>query len=67
MRHWISSPNPKSTSACNPQGWEGLALLERKKKKNYQFSAWAARVRMPGERRLTCPEGFYQQILLHRI
>ena len=30
MRHWSSSSNSKSTSVCNPQGQEGLALLEGK-------------------------------------
>lgn len=31
MHHWSSSSNSKPTSVCNPQGQEGLALLEGKK------------------------------------
>lgn len=30
MCHWSSSSNSKSTSGCNPQGQDGLALLEGK-------------------------------------
>lgn len=30
MRHWSSLSNSKSTSVCNPQGQDGLALLEGK-------------------------------------